>query len=68
MSRGDDGMWRTPDGEIWSLDIQSDPSENDAYRMGQAAADMWGDFGIDINFITLDRSTWSQNHRVGPAL
>ena len=33
--------------------------------MGQAAADMWSDFGIDVNFITLDRSTWTQNHRVG---
>ena len=65
MSRGGDGRWLTPDGELWTLDIQSDPSENDAYRMGQAAADMWDDFGVDVNFITLDRSTWTQNHRVG---
>ena len=65
MSRGGDGRWLTPDGELWTLDIQSDPSENDAYRMGQAAADMWGDFGIDINFTTLDRNPWTQNHRVG---
>lgn len=65
LSRNGSGQWLTPDGEVWSLDIQSDPSENDAYRMGQAAADMWSDFGIDVNFITLDRSTWTQNHRVG---
>ena len=65
LSRGGDGMWMTPDGEPWVLDLQSDPSENDAYRMGQAAFDMWTDFGIEVNFSTLDRNTWSQNHQVG---
>ena len=65
LSRGGDGKWMTPDGEPWVLDLQSDPSENDAYRMGQAAFDMWTDFGVEVNFSTLDRSTWSQNHQVG---
>ena len=65
LSRGGDGQWLTPDGEPWVLDLQSDPSENDAYRMGQAAFDMWTDFGIEVNFSTLDRNTWSQNHYVG---
>ncbi len=65
MSRGGDGKWLTPDGELWTLEIQSDPSENDAYRMGQAAADMWSDFGVDIQFTTLDRNPWDQNHFVG---
>ncbi len=65
LSRGGDGKWLTPDGEPWVLDLQSDPSENDAYRMGQAAFDMWTDFGIEVNFSTLDRNTWSQNHQVG---
>ena len=65
LSRDGNGNWLTPDGELWTLDLQSDPSENDAYRMGQAAADMWQDFGIDVNFITLDRNPWSQNHEVG---
>ncbi|MYE79868.1 MAG: ABC transporter substrate-binding protein [Chloroflexi bacterium] len=65
LSRGGDGMWMTPDGEPWVLDLQSDPSENDAYRMGQAAFDMWTDFGIEVNFSTLDRNTWNQNHYVG---
>lgn len=65
LSRGGDGMWQTPDGEPWVLDLQSDPSENDAYRMGQAAFDMWTDFGIEVDFSTLDRNTWSQNHFVG---
>ena len=65
MSRGGDGKWQTPDGEPWVLDLQSDPSENDAYRMGQAAFDMWTDFGVEVNFSTLDRNTWSQNHQVG---
>ena len=65
LSRGDDGRWLTPDGELWTLDIQSDPSENDAYRMGQAADEMWTDFGIDVNFTTLDRNPWNQNHFVG---
>ncbi len=65
LSRGGDGMWMTPEGEPWVLDLQSDPSENDAYRMGQAAFDMWTDFGIEVNFSTLDRNTWNQNHYVG---
>ncbi len=65
LSRGGDGMWLTPDGEPWVLDLQSDPSENDAYRMGQAAFDMWTDFGIEVDFSTLDRNTWNQNHWVG---
>jgi peptide/nickel transport system substrate-binding protein len=65
LSRGGDGKWLTPDGEPWVLDLQSDPSENDAYRMGQAAFDMWTDFGVEVNFSTLDRNTWSQNHFVG---
>ena len=65
LSRGGDGKWLTPDGETWVLDLQSDPSENDAYRMGQAAFDMWTDFGVEVNFSTLDRNTWSQNHFVG---
>ena len=65
LSRAGDGSWLTPDGEPWVLDLQSDPSENDAYRMGQAAFDMWTDFGVEINFSTLDRNTWSQNHYVG---
>ena len=65
LSRAGDGSWLTPDGEPWVLDLQSDPSENDAYRMGQAAFDMWTDFGVEVNFSTLDRNTWSQNHYVG---
>ncbi len=65
LSRAGDGSWQTPDGEPWVLDLQSDPSENDAYRMGQAAFDMWTDFGVEVNFSTLDRNTWSQNHYVG---
>lgn len=65
LSRGGDGQWMTPDGEPWVLDLQSDPSENDAYRMGQAAFDMWTDFGVEVNFSTLDRNTWDQNHFVG---
>jgi peptide/nickel transport system substrate-binding protein len=65
LSRAGDGSWLTPDGEPWVLDLQSDPSENDAYRMGQAAFDMWTDFGVEVNFSTLDRNTWSQNHFVG---
>ena len=65
LSRGGDGKWLTPEGEPWVLDLQSDPSENDAYRMGQAAFDMWTDFGIEVNFSTLDRNTRDQNHFVG---
>ncbi len=65
LSRDGSGSWLTPDGELWTLDIQSDPSENDAYRMGQAAADMWSEFGVDVNFITLDRNPWQQNQYVG---
>ncbi|MDE2818325.1 MAG: ABC transporter substrate-binding protein [Chloroflexota bacterium] len=66
LSRGSDGMWQTPDGEPWVLDLQSTPDENDAFRMGQAAFDMWTDFGIEVQFSSLGRqSAWDPNRFVG---
>ena len=66
LSRGGDGMWMTPDGETWVLDLQSTPDENDAFRMAQAAFDMWTDFGVEVSFSSLDRqSSFDPNQHIG---
>jgi len=61
----DGDQWMTPDGEPFSIDLISPPDENDAFRMANAAADMWSDFGIDVNLQGLERNVWDQNQRVG---
>ena len=65
FSRDGDGDWQTPDGDTWTIDLQSPPDENDAFRMANAAADMWSDFGIDVNLLGLERNVYDQNHFVG---
>jgi peptide/nickel transport system substrate-binding protein len=65
FSRGSNGRWLKPDGTPWRLSLQSPPDENDAFRMANAAADMWSDFGIDVNLQGLERSVWDQNHVTG---
>lgn len=65
LTRDGNGDWLTPEGERWVLELQSPPDENDAFRMANAAADMWSDFGIDVNLSGLERNVWDQNHFVG---
>jgi peptide/nickel transport system substrate-binding protein len=65
FSRDDSGAWMTPEGDPFTLDLQSPPDENDAFRVANAAADMWSDFGIDVNLSGLERSVWEQNMFVG---
>ena len=65
FSRDDNGDWLRPDGEPWVMELQSPPDENDAFRMANAAADMWNDFGIDVTLLGLERSVWDQNHVTG---
>jgi peptide/nickel transport system substrate-binding protein len=65
FSRGGNGKWLKPDGTPWVLEIQSPPDENDAFRMANAATDMWTDFGIDVKLLGLERSVWDQNNLVG---
>jgi peptide/nickel transport system substrate-binding protein len=65
FSRDGSGKWLKPDGTPWTLEIQSPPDENDAFRMANAAADLWSDFGIDVNLVGLERSVWEQNLNVG---
>jgi peptide/nickel transport system substrate-binding protein len=65
FSRDGQGNWLKPDGQPWQMDLQSPPDENDAFRMANAAADMWRDFGIDVNLSGLERSVWDQNRFVG---
>jgi peptide/nickel transport system substrate-binding protein len=65
FSRDGQGNWLKPDGTPWVLQLQSPPDENDAFRMANAAADMWNDFGIDVNLQGLERSVWDQNHVTG---
>jgi peptide/nickel transport system substrate-binding protein len=65
FSRDGSGNWLKPDGQPWVIDLQSPPDENDAFRMATAAADMWSDFGIEVNLQGLERSVWDQNRWVG---
>lgn len=65
FSRDGDGNWLTPDGERWTIEIASPPDENDAFRMANAAADMWSDFGIEVNLQSMERTLWDQNNRIG---
>ncbi len=65
FSRGDDDKWLKPDGEPWVIDLQSPPDENDAFRMANAAADMWSDFGIEVNLQGPERNVIDQNSWVG---
>jgi peptide/nickel transport system substrate-binding protein len=65
FSRDGGGNWLKPDGQPWVIDLQSPPDENDAFRMANAAADMWSDFGIDVNLQGLERSVWEQNGFTG---
>jgi peptide/nickel transport system substrate-binding protein len=65
FSRNDSEQWLLPSGEVWTIDLQSPPDENDAFRMANAATDMWGEFGITVNLQGLERSVWEQNGRVG---
>lgn len=65
FSRDNRDNWLKPDGTPWTIDLQSPPDENDAFRMANAAADMWSDFGIDVNLQGLERSVWDQNRFVG---
>lgn len=65
FSRDGGGNWLTPSGDRFSIDLQSPPDENDAFRMANAAADMWSDFGINVNLLGLERSVWDQNNFIG---
>ncbi len=65
FSRGGDGNWLTPEGEPFSIMLQSPPDENDAFRIATGAADQWADFGIDVDLQGLERSVWDQNNFVG---
>lgn len=65
FSRDGSGKWLKPDGTPWRMDLQSPPDENDAFRMATAAADMWADFGVDVNLLSLERSVFDQNTFVG---
>ena len=65
FKRNSDGKWLKPNGELWEIDLQSPPDENDAFRMANAASDMWGDFGIEVNLQGLERSVWDQNRMMG---
>ena len=65
FSRDGGGRWLRPDGQLWTITIQSPPDEHDAFRMATAAADQWSDFGINIDLQGLERSVFEQNNLVG---
>ena len=65
FSRDGGGKWLKPDGTAWTIDLQSPPDENDAFRMANAAADMWSEFGIEVNLQGPERNVIDQNNYVG---
>ena len=65
FSRDGDGKWLLPDGTPWTINLQSPPDENDAFRMANAARDQWSEFGINVDLQGLERSVWSQNSAMG---
>lgn len=65
FSRDGNGNWLTPDGDRWKIAVQAPVDENDQFRMAVAAADMWGDFGIEIDLQALERAVADQNRNVG---
>ncbi len=64
-TRDDNGDWWTPEGERFGFSLQAAPDEPDSFRTANAAADMWNDFGIDVELQGLERSVWSANFNVG---
>ena len=64
-TRDDNGDWWTPEGERFGFTLQAAPDEPDSFRTANAAADMWNDFGIDVELQGLERSVWSANFNVG---
>ncbi len=64
-TRDDNGDWWTPEGERFGFTLQAAPDEPDSFRTANAAADMWSDFGIDVELQGLERSVWSANFNVG---
>lgn len=65
FKKGGDGKWLLPDGKPWTIDLQSPPDENDAFRMANAAKDQWSKFGINVNLQGLERSVFDQNVAMG---
>ena len=65
FKKDDKGKWLKPDGKPWTIDLQSPPDENDAFRMANAAKDQWSKFGINVNLQGLERSVWDQNNAMG---
>ena len=58
--------WLTPDGKPWTIDLQSPPDENDAFRMANAAKDQWSKFGLNVNLQGVERDTvWNPNNAMG---
>lgn len=64
-TRDGNGDWWTPEGERFSFSLQAAPDEPDSFRTANAAADMWSDFGIDVELQGLERSVWQANFNVG---
>ena len=64
-TRDGNGDWFTPEGERFGFTLQAAPDEPDSFRTANAAADMWDDFGIDVELQGLERSVWSANFNVG---
>jgi peptide/nickel transport system substrate-binding protein len=66
LKKDANGKWLTPEGKVWTIDLQSPPDENDAFRMANAAKDQWSKFGINVNLQGVERDTvWTPNNAMG---
>ena len=58
FSRDDGGNWLTPDGNPWELEVLTDTTSVQQFHIGNAVADMWDAFGIDISLAAHERTLW----------
>lgn len=65
FSRDNNGNWLTPDGERWSISIPIAPDEPSQYQITLAAEDMWSEFGINVQVITLEREPYYTRQNLG---
>ncbi|HSV86588.1 MAG TPA: ABC transporter substrate-binding protein, partial [Levilinea sp.] len=59
FTRGNDGIWLKPDGNVWEINfIFPGDWNNVMQRTGFAIADSWTKFGLKVNARQLDNAGW----------
>jgi peptide/nickel transport system substrate-binding protein len=60
FSKGADGKWYLPDGNLWIITLTTPTYEIDATRLAFTVAEQWRKFGIDVTINTLESAPfWS---------